>query len=544
MPRRYNLRKKDRSVKWIEDDTLQEDPDYKEEDDSDYNPDEDKDIVLEDEEMDQESDEDESMDGDQAVILPKNAKISVQVHIHSTIDTKKGKPIEVDIIDEEEDEEEEDGFIKYLMDKYVDKPSKRRKVDDDVDMVAVLPLFNDEETYFADLSDTKKKRLNTKMKALSKLLSNGDVPYKFRVLELPILDTIKAVVIKKIDTLNSMSEDGNEVHKLRNWIEGFMRVPFGTVVPLPVKLADGPDKCAQFLHESRDILDKAVYGMAPAKTQIMQILAQWISNPSSVGNVIALKGPMGVGKTSFARNGISAVLKRPFQFISLGGASDASNFVGHSYTYEGSMWGRIADGLMHSRCMNPVFYFDEVDKISTTAHGEEIVSLLIHMTDRSQNSQFHDRYFAGIDFDLSQCLFVFSFNDESKIHPVLKDRMQVINCTGYEPKEKEHILKEYVLPQILERNNLKELTISPEAAKYMIEEYSKEEDGVRTLIRMMETVVTRINLLRIADEETAKSYKFYKKITLPCTVDVEFVKHILSDLQPKKREETWMAMYR
>jgi ATP-dependent Lon protease len=192
--------------------------------------------------------------------------------------------------------------------------------------------------------------------------------------------------------------------------------------------------------------------------------------------------------------------------------------------------------------MNPVFYFDELDKVSTTAHGEEIISLLIHLTDRSQNSQFHDRYFAGVELDLSQCLFVFSFNDESKVHPVLKDRMQVITCNGYSPDEKETIVGTYILPQILERNNLKELSFKKDATKFLIEEYSKDEEGVRTLIRAVETLVTRINLLRIADEETAKSYNFYKPITLPMEVDVETVKHILQENSPKK-VESWMTMY-
>ncbi len=283
--------------------------------------------------------------------------------------------------------------------------------------------------------------------------------------------------------------------------------------------------------------------MQSAKTQIMQILAQWISNPQSVGNVIALKGPMGVGKTSFARNGVAKVLKRPFEFFSLGGASDAANFVGHSYTYEGSMWGRIADSLMNARCMNPVLYFDELDKISETKQGEEIASMLIHITDRSQNTQFHDRYFAGVDFDLSQCLFVFSFNDESKVHPILKDRMQVIHCSGYTADEKKIILTQYVWPQLIERVKMNDVSITDDAIKFLISEYSKDEEGVRTLMRSVETLLTRINLLRIADEDTAKSYKFYTKITLPLKIDTTLARHILQDVNPAVKNESWQHLY-
>ena len=420
------------------------------------------------------------------------------------------------------------------------RPSHHSKKKDDE--TPAMELNEDEEDYYEDLPKSKRRRLNEQMKRLSTLVVDGDVPYKFRVLDLDIADTIKAAVIKKIDNLTEMSMEG-EGFKLRSWVDAFLRIPFGKCVPLPVTIKDGPEKCAGFLEDSTKTLDTAVYGMTSAKTQIMQILAQWMSNPSAVGNVIALKGPMGVGKTSFARNGVAKVLQRPFEFFSLGGASDASNFVGHSYTYEGSTWGRIADAVMSARCMNPVLYFDEVDKISTTAHGDEIASMLIHLTDRSQNSQFHDRYFAGVDFDLSQCLFVFSFNDESKIHPVLKDRMQVINCSGYSCDEKASIVKQYIWPQILERIQLNDqLTISDDAIKYLISEYSKDEEGVRNLIRTVETLITRVNLLRIAGEATAKKYVFYTPIKLPLTITPDLCRRILEDTL-RSTNESWRHLY-
>jgi ATP-dependent Lon protease len=532
MPRRYNLRTREKDVKWVEDDTLNKSEPESDEDDSDYEPEEescsedDDDVTLEDEEDDEE---------EQQVVLPKNAKISVQLHIHSILGDGRGLRIETGDEDEEE-EDDGDAFLDYLMDKYV-KDKDKRNVAEEQDE---LPLNDEEEEYLEELPKSRRKELKAKMAGIAKFVSDGGVPYKFRVLELPISDDLKAAVIKKVDTMNEMSEDGNEVHKLRTWIDGFLRIPFGKNIPLPVTLSDGHPHCAKFLSDARKTMDKAVYGMMPAKTHVMQILAQWVSNPSSVGNVIALKGPMGVGKTSFARNGVADVLKRPFHFFSLGGAADAATFVGHSYTYEGSIWGRVADAVMRSKCMNPVLYFDELDKISTTAHGEEIVSLLIHLTDRSQNSQFHDRYFAGVDFDLSQCLFVFSFNDETKVHPVLKDRMQVVTCSGYSAKEKEVILADHALPQILERNSLKDLKLSQDAIKYLIETYSDKEEGVRNLLRAVETLVTRINLLRMVDEETGKSYKFYMPITLPCEISRDTAHHILQETATK--EESWRGL--
>lgn len=548
MPRRYNLRKRDPTVKWIEDDTLKETEDEDESEDEDYVPEEEpedeEDEEEEDDLLDDEEDDDQSADPVIRVPILKNTRIKIEID---------NRPMSVyEDVDEDDtsmDDEEEDipkgGFLGYLMNKYVPShklKSKKKKGDGEGTESPALELNEDEQDYYEELPKSKQKKLNKQMKQLSALVKDGDVPYKFRVLDLPISDSLKATVIKKLDSLARMEEEGGENHKLRAWVDGFLRIPFGIHVPLPVKLDDGPKPCAEFLAATRKTLDGAVYGMQGAKTQIMQILAQWISNPQSVGNVIALRGPMGVGKTSFARNGVAKVLNRPFEFFSLGGASDSANFVGHSFTYEGSTWGRIADSLMTARCMNPVLYFDELDKVSTTPHGEEIVSMLIHMTDRSQNSQFHDRYFAGVEFNLSQCLFVFSYNDESKIHPVLRDRMQVIQCSGYSADEKKSILTQYVWPQILERIKMSDLTISEEAIRFLISEYSKEEEGVRTLMRAVESLVTRINLLRIADEETAKSYKFYTKISLPLTITSDLAKHILEDLSATPNE-SWRHLY-
>jgi ATP-dependent Lon protease len=545
MPRRYNLRKRDEpAVKWVDDDTLEETENESvhesetETEDSTYKSEEEEEDIEEEEEDIEEEEEEEEEEPQRHIQIPMPKK-GMRVTIE--IDNRSGDYDDYD--DYEEEEEEENEFLDYLANKYVPSSrlgskGKKSKKDDS----PAIELNDEEREYFDDLPRSQQKKLKKEMKQLATLVNDGDVPYKFRILKLPVSQAVKAAVLKKINTLDMLDMENGETHKLRTWVDGFLRIPFGVNVPLPVKLTDGPKPCSDFLADTRKTLDKAVYGMNSAKTQIMQILAQWISNPSSVGNVIALRGPMGVGKTSFARNGIANVLKRPFEFFSLGGAADSSNFVGHSYTYEGSMWGRIADSLMNARCMNPVMYFDELDKISTTPHGEEIVSMLIHMTDRSQNTQFHDRYFAGVDFDLSQCLFVFSFNDESKVHPILKDRMQVIHCSGYTADEKKIILTQYVWPQILERINLEGLTISEEAIKFLISEYSQEEEGVRTLIRAVETLMTRINLLRIADEETARSYPFYMKIQMPMNVTADNVRHILTDMA-KTTNESWRHLY-
>ena len=189
-------------------------------------------------------------------------------------------------------------------------------------------------------------------------------------------------------------------------------------------------------------------------------------------------------------------------------------------------------------------YFDELDKVSGTPQGEEIISMLIHLTDRSQNTQFHDRYFAGVDFDLSHCMFVFSFNDIDKVHPILRDRMNVIHCGGYTESDKMVILKDHILPEILTRLSFDatDITLTDGATKKLIEDYSSDEKGVRTLIRAIESMMTRINMLRITKHESMKEYKFYMDINIPLAITEEVVSKILCDYS-KKEPETWRSLY-
>jgi ATP-dependent Lon protease len=404
-----------------------------------------------------------------------------------------------------------------------------------------MKLSPSELQYFKSLDLDQQAAYNVHMKNVSELsTAENEIPLRFRIFNLPVPDYVKANVLKKI---KSIEDDSGEAYKLRAWIDVFLRIPFGKTIPLPVSLSDGKEKCSLFMKETKETLNKAVFGMPTAKTQIMQVMSQWMVNPGSVGNVIALHGPPGTGKTSLARNGISKALRRPFSFFSLGGSSDISNYVGHSYTYEGSMCGRIADSLMQSKCMNPVLYFDELDKISNTPHGEEVVSMLIHLTDRTQNTQFHDRYLAGIDLDLSQCLIVFSFNDINLVNSILKDRMQIVQCSGYSEGEKKEILKNYVWPNLL--NQLKfsvsDIELTDQSMKFLISEYSSKEQGVRTLIRTVETIVTRLNMLRVADEDVMKDYKFYTKLEFPLTLTEPIIKKLLCDHE--KQQEHNLSMY-
>merc|ERR1719201_3123041 len=260
----------------------------------------------------------------------------------------------------------------------------------------------------------------------------------------------------------------------------------------------------EYLEQAHAALDEAVFGHDEPKQKIVQLLCQWIANPTSMSLVLGIQGPPGNGKTTLCRKGIAEALGRPFVQVSLGGATDASVLEGHSYTYVGSTWGRIAGLIMEAQCMNPVIFFDELDKVSDTPRGEEIIGVLTHLTDHSQNRTFSDRYFEGIPFDLSRALFIFSFNDESKLNSVLKDRLTVIHTEGFDQASKLKISREYLMPELLQNVGWKkgDVDIGREELAHLCQRCGvpNEEGGVRGIKQALEAVILHLNEIRMTQD--------------------------------------------
>jgi endopeptidase La len=285
-----------------------------------------------------------------------------------------------------------------------------------------------------------------------------------------------------------------ESTKLKTWIDAVMTIPFGIYKGINIK-SFNPNQIKTFLTNLQKTMDNAVWGHDDAKRHIIQIMGQKFRNPSAKGSMIGIYGPPGNGKSSLVKEGIAKAMDKPFVFISLGGATDSSFLEGHSYTYEGSIYGRIANGLINSKCMDPIIYFDELDKISQTAKGDEITNLLIHLTDPVQNDHFRDKYFHGIDFDLSRATMIFSFNNPSLVDKVLLDRITSIETKYLLTTQKIHIGKNYLLPEILKDVGLNktDLTIDDDLLKFIIEKYTNE-GGVRKLKSLLYSIVRELNI--------------------------------------------------
>jgi hypothetical protein len=305
-----------------------------------------------------------------------------------------------------------------------------------------------------EMLDVSKCKVEKDELELSKI-SESDIPYERRIGLLKTSEDVKGKAMEKLKSIKSSFQGDS---KAQAWLDGLLKLPFtcysqneiisfkeGFIKKIisidsslkifsdtdvdnyinNLKTSDSSNSLItewesykidkrNYLKNVRTTLDSAVYGHKEAKVQLERIFAQWI-NGEAKGAVLGLQGPPGTGKTSLAKNGLSKCLKdksgnpRPFAFLPIGGSVNGSTLVGHNFTYVGSTWGRIADVLMVSGCINPIIFIDEVDKISHTEHGREIVSILTHLTDSTQNDEFEDKYFAGIKLNLSKALIVLSF---------------------------------------------------------------------------------------------------------------------------------------
>ena len=567
----------------------EEEEDEEEEDEDEYDEDENNKINIifgfgggdEDEDDDDalEDDEDEECDSDDEKMFMKETYETVDI----TEADKKAKEKKDKKIKKEQDKQarektafdseyadlvETKRFFTEKLKKKPDSKSLLKSLDDCKDSIKQLvkKTRSDNTKDYHKLVNAPKQKAESEMDYFKKKLSNKeqrkimkdleeinthimiDRPYRLALLQSKIPTKYKATVMQKLNLLKSMDTCDSEYFKLKNWVDQFMRIPFGKYAILDVNMAHGLDACQGFMDNAMKTLNECVYGLVDAKMQILQMIGQWIANPSAMGTAIALKGPMGTGKTTLAKYGISKILNRSFSLVPLGGATDEAVFVGSPYVYEGSGPGIISKILTATQEMNPCILFDELDKVGEGEKGREIIGILTHMTDSTQNDQFHDKYFPDVDLDISRTVLLFSYNDESMVNPILKDRMYSIQTKGYNTKEKITIANDYLLPKIREQVNFKkdDIIIPDETLEYIITNagLTKSEDGVRNLKRCLEVIYTKLNLFRLvsstSDNLFTKDIKL--KVEFPFTVTKKDVDALIKN-EEKLSQSVLNSMY-
>jgi ATP-dependent Lon protease len=375
---------------------------------------------------------------------------------------------------------------------------------------------SEDEDYMIKNKTNRKKRLNGKSK---KYYKNPLDRMEDEIFNSGMDKSVKEYVLSKLRNI-----DINDKTKQIEWIEGILKIPWKKYAKLPVNKNNKTETIQTYFDFAVKTLNESVYGMDIVKEEMINYIAQFISSDNNcMPRIIGLVGSPGVGKTRIIRSGLAKALSRPIKCISMGGLCDSSHFVGFDYTYSGSRYGLIVQTLMETGVMNPIIFMDELDKISNTHSGMEIQNLLIHLTDPVQNNTFQDKYFSGIHIDLSKVVFIFSYNDEKSISPILKDRIYSIRVPDPDIKAKVIIGKDYLTKEITPNIGLKleDIVFTEDILRYIIKEYCENDKGIRGLKKCMETIYLKINTARFMKEP---KYKSLKDVSFPVTLTEKIVK--------------------
>jgi endopeptidase La len=328
-------------------------------------------------------------------------------------------------------------------------------------------------------------------------LSTSDIDLKKQIVTNKAMpDYVKKIALEKLEELKSGS---TEHSKHMDYIKSLVEFPW-----IPADYSDifsnlnmNLTRAKDFINDAKYRLDSVIYGHDKCKDAIIELIAKWISNPKSIGKCIGLRGPPGVGKTLFGK-ALGDVLNIPFSQINVGGIDDAAILSGHSFTYSNAQPGLIIRKMVKAGSPRCIIFIDEIDKAGIKHGINEIMNVLIHITDPNSNDNFNDKFFQEVTFPLNKVLFIFSYNDQTKVDKILLDRLEQIKVDTYNSIDKLNIFKNYLLKEICEEINipLELLYFEDNVIEYIIENFTNEA-GVRNFKRKIEKILLKLNLDRI-----------------------------------------------
>ena len=359
--------------------------------------------------------------------------------------------------------------------------------------------------------------------------------YKYRIINLQTTDENKAMIMRKYNELQEMSDDQEEYGKLKTWVDWAVSMPYDRMKTIPY------DNLTTFLQNVRVELDRELYGMTKAKEQILVYLHSKILNPELKGG-LALVGEPGTGKTAISRL-LAKVLDYPFEQISFGGMNNPDFLKGHDYTYVGAEPGIIAKSLRRMQYKNGILFLDEFEKISD---NKDICASLLHITDAEQNMDFRDKYLSELPMDLSKLWFIYSMNSPPG-DSALRDRLHIIQIEGYNHDDKVQIVENYTLPKALKNINRNpgDVIIPQDTISYLIGKVcSKFDKGVRTLNKTIFDLCNKLDFLITHQDENGNlpgfkvSFDVKQKLSYP----LKLTPHLINTLVESKDLDRMIQM--
>ena len=424
----------------------------------------------------------------------------------------------------------------FTKDNYDDKLYDKRITSKLMDKYDSVEVNVDTKKSLKNLTTKEKKEYYDKMQTVFDSVKN-DKSYYLEILDKEGLDDeSKIVILKKIKEMEN--SDSHDNQKLYTWISKIKAIPFGTVSKMQISKNDKQKNIQKYLENANKCMEDSIYGHEKVKKELMRTMGKFIMNGCENGNVIALEGPPGVGKTELIKNGLSKAMNLPCAFIPLGGLTDSSYLHGHDYTYTGSDHGKIIDILRQTKHMNPIIFFDELDKVSKSPKGDEIMNILIQLTDPTQNKDFQDKYFRGINFDLSKCLVIFSFNNRDSISPILLNRMNIIRLESLKETQKVKIAQKFLIPSIMKDSKIDnfELNLSDKLVSHISSSYTYE-GGVRKLKDRLSEIILEINVRKLSGDKLG-GLKIGDKVELSeDIIDNDLLKDRMKIVRDKKCKE-------
>ena len=386
----------------------------------------------------------------------------------------------------------------------------------DLDALMQIPLPSGglrlpEKQYLVSLRPESRRKVGALMRST---IPRVKAPLRFRVLRSRLPRRVKRHLFSEI----GVAEDSN---KLKAYAEDLLKLPFGKIAEADSDLTT--DRSVA-LRACANIMDKAIVGNAHVKCKALAMYNEWLYGGRTTF-ALALEGAPGIGKTTFVKEALVQAFGRPVVFINLGGAADVSFLSGHTYTYEGARYGRLAAGLIEAKVMNPIIYFDELDKVSNSARGDEIINTLVHLTDPAQNTHIRDLYFHSVPLDFSKCVLVFSYNDPSRISSVLLDRLDRVRMNTPNATETMRVVREQMVPRALERFGSVAFEVHDSALQLVCTRH-KHDSGLRGVQRSIENIISAAAMCHTYGSTQVVGYAGGENQNT-LTIDAGFAGHIL-----------------